>query len=121
MNVDQLFDKEYNLHHYNCVHFLRDAWHFITGENIEDSVNTILRPVCKEKGFEMRLKNDFIRISKPVTPCIIVLHRAKCAPHVGIWINGKILHLAKTGVELMPLEIVGIGFDRHRFYLCSRN
>lgn len=115
MNVDKYFTREYNKDSYNCAHFVCEIWSDLYGVDLSEK----LLPLLKRKSqrhVTPKLRRDFIRLESAVEPCIVLFHRRYCDPHVGIYINGGVLHLTEIRVELVPLKIAMLSFDTVRFY-----
>lgn len=102
-------DIIYDADSYCCEHFLIDAYNHYTTINLTDK---LLRG-----GFfyAYGLKN-FKRVDAP-KQFTIVLFRAKGEKaHVGLWLDGRVLHLEPHGVVWQPINYIKQGFDRVIFY-----
>lgn len=117
MSVDSLFYHRYDRNTYNCAHFLVDAWKCIVGDDISDKITGFLLP-AKERHGGAYLRKHFYPLGKPQSPCIVLMHKTRQAPHVGMFIRGKVIHIQESGVQYMPLDIATFGFDKVRFYAC---
>lgn len=93
---------------YNCIHFLIDAHSHYTAVDISGKL--------LNGGFDnvQNLRN-FRRIKEP-EPFCIVLFRNRYRAHVGLWFEGRVLHLIADGVVWQPLVIAQFGFNKVRFY-----
>ena len=101
-------DIIYDANSYCCEHFLIDAYNHYTTINLTEKLL---------KGGFFNVQN--LRNFKPVdTPSqySIVLFRAKNQAHVGLWLDGRVLHLEPHGVVWQLLDVVKKGFDRVVFY-----
>lgn len=117
MNLDSLFFKKYNKDHYNCAHFVRDAWLIETGVDITKELEGFLMP-ARERNVKSSLRRVFKRLKEPVSPCIVLMQRPRSVPHVGIYLRGKVLHLHEKGAERMTVDIATRGFNKVGFYTC---
>ena len=112
MNLDQFHNRTYNAKHYNCMHFMADVWLHLTNIDIRNQIESIFN--------EHKFKNKHMRViqplNEPVNPCIAVMKRPRSTPHVGIYIDGRILHLTELGVECFPVEIAMRGFSNIRYF-----
>ena len=115
MNIDPYFLKVYDADNYNCAHFVSDLWEDYTGQNIREKLLPLLQPV-KQRSAPFNLRKNFIKLTHPEEPCIVLLHRRRCGAHVGFYLSGKVFHITDVRVELVPLNIVSIGFDSVGFY-----
>lgn len=103
--INALFDREYT-EEYTCNEFACEAWQVITGQDLTQRLNDHLNGI-----------GEFEEIKQPVSPCIAFFSVNDSLPtHVGIFYNGKILHLSPRGVQYIPREFVMIGFKYARFY-----
>ena len=55
-------------------------------------------------------------LNEPITPCIAVMKRKRSTPHVGIYIDGNIIHLTELGVECLPVHYAMRGFSHIRYF-----
>ena len=98
----------YDADSYCCEHFLIDAYkHY---KRID------LSPKLLTSGFFSASNlRQFVPVVEP-TQYSIVLFRAKNEAHVGLWVDGRVLHLEPHGVVWQPLDYIKQGFDRVLFY-----
>ncbi len=119
MSFDDLFYKSYDKANYNCAHFLADAWQELKQENISEHLKFFL---AEEKQAAAILRKRFHAHSEPVDPCIVLLHSrvAGHLAHVGMFTQGRVLHINAMGVHYQTLDVVKLGFHRCKFYTpCS--
>lgn len=119
MNIELFFFKEYDNSTYNCCHFVQDVWEHLTG--IDISLNMT--------GFTKDKKNRNVTLSHmkiykeckfPKNPSIVYMQHRSLPPHVGIYINGKILHITeKNNVQYTPLSVAAMGFSKIRYFVCK--
>ena len=114
---DTLLAKKYDKNTYNCAHFTIDAWKLLTGKDITEAFKGLLAPL-KDNKASMSLRSGFKRLQEPISPCIVLMNRKGNTPHVGVWYNGKVLHLQESGAIYSPLSIAMLGFKQRRFYTC---
>lgn len=100
---------------YNCAHFVCDLWQVETGEDIRHSFEGLLMP-AEARRADLRVKACFNRVRRPVSPCIVLLRRARATPHVGVYVRGRVTHLADSGPIRQPLEVASLGYKSVRFY-----
>lgn len=99
---------KYDVDKYCCEHFLIDAYKHYTGIDLTKRLLT-------SGFFNVRNLRQFVAVDKP-TQHTIVLFRDKGKAHVGLWLDGRVLHLEPHGVVWQSLNIVMQGFDRAVFY-----
>ncbi|WP_335953693.1 hypothetical protein [Acinetobacter higginsii] len=105
MSIDNLLDRTWSMD-YTCNEFACEAWQQITGDNLSNRLRNHLNGV-----------GEFQEVKEAISPCIVFFTNLNQTPtHVGVFFQGKILHLSARGVQYMPLELVRIGFKEVRFY-----
>lgn len=115
MNIDPYFFREYNENTYNCAHFVCEVWEQYTGEDIRWKLLPLLDTRDKRHAVA-NLRHNFDKLQTPEEPCIVLAHRRRCGPHVGMFISNKVFHISDVRVELVPLEVFKIGFDGVGYY-----
>lgn len=112
MNLDCLYSKKYNFQTYNCAHFAVDVWKFIAGKDISSFLlepSGLPRvPTGAGKGFK--------RLAGPVSPCLAVFRGLGGETHVGVFLDGRILHIVNSGVVAQPVDRIKMVFRNVRFY-----
>lgn len=99
---------KYDADKYCCEHFLIDAYKHYTGIDISNRLLT--------SGFFCASNlRQFVPVIEP-TQHTIVLFRDKGKAHVGLWLDGRVLHLEPHGVVWQSLNIVMQGFERVAYY-----
>lgn len=117
MTIDAYLNRTYNRKTYNCAHLVCEVWKDLTG----DDISVALRGFLNGRGEGRAVLSDlrkFKRLTAPQSPCIVLFHANRQAPHVGIFLRGRVLHIQPRGVEFQPLDVVSLGFKRIGFYLC---
>lgn len=101
-------DIIYDADSYCCEHFLIDAYNHYTTINLTDKL--------LEGGFfNVHNLRQFKQVATP-SQYTIVLFRGKHEAHVGLWVDGRVLHLEPHGVVWQPLDYIKKGFDKVVFY-----
>jgi uncharacterized protein YycO len=117
MSLDKFFKKVYNAKNYNCANLVVDVWKELTGKDIEKDFTGFLLPP-KERFTPKKLKSKFIKLSHPQNPCIAIMRGVTPTPHVGVYINKKIIHITENGVQFVPVNVATFGFSTVRYYTC---
>jgi len=109
MSLDKFLHAEYHATEYNCGHFARDVYAHLTGMHV--GVPT---------GGEATqwLRKFVFRLERPITPCLAVMSRAHYTTHVGVYIDGKIMHLTEQGARIEDVDLASVLFTRIRYYTC---
>lgn len=117
MSIDAFFHRSYNRETYNCAHFVCDVWESVTGERIDHRIDGLLKP-SSSRHADFGLRRRFRKLVQPESPCIVLMHRKGNAPHVGIFVRGKVMHIHELGVEFQPVDVASRGFNKIGFYTC---
>jgi hypothetical protein len=115
MSIDVFFKRKYNRNNYNCAHFVCEVWQHITGENIAHKLSGLLKP-ADEMQAGLGLRRHFEKLKTPASPCIALMQRKGAASHVGLYKDGRILHIHEFGVEFQPVDVAARGFEKIGFY-----
>jgi hypothetical protein len=117
MSIDKFYNKRFNETEYNCAHLVCEAWEDETGVDITRNLQGFLLPPSERRVVLSNLR-PLTPLAVPASPCIVLMQQRRHAPHVGLFLRGKVLHIKATGVEYQPLEVATLGFNRVRFYTC---
>jgi hypothetical protein len=115
VSIDKYLNKRFDSRTYNCAHFVCDVWADFHGENLAETLRGFL---CAERE-RKAIRKDLSAVKfldKPITPCVVLMQRRKAAPHVGIYIENKVLHILKHAVQYQPLDVASLGFNKVRFF-----
>jgi len=113
--MDWLFSRQYDEKHYNCFHFTAEVWKALTGEAIEDRLGGLLG-LLSGQGASVVPTAPFLALAQPLSPSLAIMRRPRSTPHVGIYLERKILHIQPRGVEFQPPEVAALGFTRINYY-----
>lgn len=105
MNTDTYLMKRFNKDTYNCWHFVHEVWRDLTGTDLSTP-----NPSVESIAPHMQ------QIDIPESPCIVLMLRARCTPHVGVYYKGRVLHMNARGAEYGALDSVTASFPTVRFY-----
>lgn len=100
--MDKLFEAVYNKKSYNCFHFARDVWREVTGRD-------------RLIGSPQELRSIFERIDSPTDPCLVVFTGGRDT-HIGVYFEGRVMHLTESGVSRERLASASVGFKKVSFY-----
>ena len=105
MNFDHLLSKTYQPG-YTCYEFACEAWLHIADENLSERMQSFLNG-----------SGAFVPLHEPESPCITFFYRNDKSPtHVGLFIDGRILHLGFRGAQYAPMDLLMTTFKEVRFY-----
>jgi hypothetical protein len=107
---------------YNCLDFVTEAWdHLIGDSGVMASLTALNEGIHAEDGkVVLSAVRGFQRLSQPASPCFVVMQRSKTQPHIGIYYNGRVLHMKETGVEYQPIQVVRRYFTKIGFYAYAK-
>lgn len=114
IRVDDFLDRVPS-HDYKCFDFVREVWWLSFSEDIGDQLTGLTRALHERKILpsEMRLVK---KLHSRVDPCVVVMQRGRTEPHIGIWYGGRVLHLAPTGAQYVPLNVAARRYPKVSFY-----
>ena len=100
--IDSFLSKEFSKE-YNCWHFAKDVWLQLKGQTLE--VSTV-----------QQAQVSYVELPAPRSPCLVLMEAIGHVPHIGVFLNGKVLHLKQNGAWYQPLSVASIGFHSTTFY-----
>lgn len=121
IEVAKYLGREFHWKTYNCWDFIRDVWFdhcgVDLGKRTPDSA-TAQAFKAAFMGQEFDVHNQIVtQIQHPEDPCLVYLARPGCLSHVGVLVQGRLLHLRPRGnVVHEDIELATIGFPEIRFY-----
>jgi hypothetical protein len=117
MSIDLFFNRVYNKSKYNCAHLVAEVWQHLTGEDIHELLAGFLLPP-RDRYVKNGIQHNFEKLKNPVSPCLVLMRKPKLAPHVGLFYQGRVLHIHEAGVQFQPLDKATRGFTKLSFYRC---
>ncbi len=116
--TDKYFGRKYDAKNYNCAHFVCDVWQDETGKDIRQAMGGFLAGRGDRRAILADLR-AFKRLQAPQSPCIALFQSPRQAPHVGIFLRGRVLHISKEqGVRFDRMEYAALGAKKIGFYTC---
>lgn len=117
-SVDAYFSRIYNSRTYNCAHFVCEVWKDETGQDITANLAGYLCGPGERRAIKAQ-RRAFRRLATPQSPCVVLFQGLRSAPHVGIYIRGRVLHISsKQGVRFDDLKSASIGAKKVGFFVC---
>lgn len=115
--VDEFLLRRFNLRSYNCWDLTREVWLRLTGKDLGSP--ELFHYTASEFGEVVETWQDvrYREIKQPVSPCIVLMQRPRHMPHVGVFYNGRVLHIRRAGAQYQPIEVAALGFMTVRYYL----
>lgn len=123
--VDKYLSKVFSVRHYTCFDFAREVWLELTG--IDLGKQTPDQPLVSHGQVTaiqvqeyntraLQVANTLTRLESPEDPCLVLLQRARLEPHIGVFYNGRVLHLSRSGAYYMPLSQITPGYPSVSYY-----
>ena len=115
MNIDKYLDRKYDSANYNCAHFVCDVFKDLFNTDYYKILQAVLLPTMERRLRSVNL-GHLERLAVPRSPCLALFQVGRNTPHVGVWLDGRILHIKESGVEYSRLEDIMLGFKKVRFF-----
>lgn len=94
--LDRYFGKQWSKD-YTCYNLASDVWKDLTGLVLD--------------------VGNYEQLDKPQNPCIVFMtNNYRKDSHVGIFMDGRVIHLSIRGVQWIPLEWLEMQFKEVSFY-----
>lgn len=118
MSVDQYMGRVYDSRHYNCAHFTCDVWCDLTGKDLRPYLLGLFSDRLCSSLMSSAMR-EFKQSPAPVDPSIAILQFHREAPHAGVYLRGRLLHISSTrGVRFDKLSDIASQAKKVRFYTC---
>jgi hypothetical protein len=115
MNIDKYLSKTFKHKTYNCYDFVREVWLELTGVDLGAQTPSV-QNVQSYTEKALQVANTLGRLEQPDDPSIVLFQRARLEPHIGVYMNGRVLHLTRTGAYYVALSQVSAGYPTVTFY-----
>lgn len=118
---DDLLLKRFDIRKYNCWDLTREVWLRLTGQDL--GTPELMHYTAPEFNDVVDAWDGarYREIVGPVSPCIVLMQRPRHMPHVGVFYQGRVIHIRRAGVQYQPIEVTSLGFTNIRYYLpCTR-
>jgi hypothetical protein len=103
--VDKYLHKEFHPVKYNCFDMVREAWQELTGIDLGSQTPSPESGEAYETR-ALKVANTLRALPRREDPCIVLMRRKRFEPHVGIFYNGRILHMNSRGAEYREFDQV---------------
>jgi hypothetical protein len=100
----EFFTKQYKSGEYECFHFARDLWRYLTGKQIEKTDFGLL----SRKGYKL--------LQYPVNPCLAFYGHLYANIHMGVYVDGVVYNLAPLGMTGMLPVLMETMLGKARYY-----
>ena len=107
--------KQYDDDNYDCLHFACEIYHQLTDIDISDDVFVICPNTGKRLVNPQKLR-EYQPLTAPKSPCFALMHRDDGRTHAGIFIDGCIVHLTKSGLQYLPPHLLTATYPKINYY-----
>jgi len=121
IDVGKYLGREFHWKNYNCWDFIREVWIEHAGVDLGKRTPESVTVQAFRKAFEAQefdVDGAVVRrLEHPIDPCLVLMIRPNVLNHVGVFVQGRVLHLLpKQRVQLQDFNIATMGFSEVRFY-----
>ena len=112
--MQELFKKKRS-DTYNCVDFVIDASKVL----FQQDIGTVLESLTSSDSPpypKYCTRRRFVKVHPTATEGIILFHNKPSSPHVGLLVEGRVLHLGQKGVQCVDKEILMVEFTSYSCY-----
>lgn len=113
IDVNKYLSRCFKRGRYNCFDFAREVWAELTGRDLGHQT-----PATEVEYGEkaIAVAGELQTLDRPVSPCLVLLMSPRREPHVGVYYEGKVLHLNERGAYYMPLDLITVGYPSVNYY-----
>jgi hypothetical protein len=114
--TDEFMNRQFDLRRYNCWDLVREVWLRLTGRDL-GAFSMCDTSVSRLSGIAEAEQQRYMEIAEAQSPCIALFQKPGYIPHVGVYWNGRVLHIRKAGVQYTPVPVASVGFSSVRYYV----
>lgn len=111
MKVPHYFYEKVYSKNYDCLNFACEFWVYLTGSDVASTLEA-------SRSVKKTILKRIDTLDKPINPCFVIFQGLNKNSHVGIYVNGKVLHFSTFGLRYEELDTARIGFNKERFFIC---
>jgi hypothetical protein len=97
---------------YNCADYVAEVWLAETGQDIRPFIGGFF----DGERVTAPTRHSLQRLDSPASPCLVLFRRGKDMPHIGVFLRGRVQHLAHLAPIRQPLHVARLGYRSVRFY-----
>ncbi len=113
LSTDRWLQWEYRAETANCWHFAREVWRELTGVMLPHHPATSISQMLGSAEEQVRMLRQ---LDAPVSPCLVLMIRKRLEPHVGVYVDRRVLHCTRFGASFQALDHVTVGYPAVTFY-----
>ena len=115
-SIDPLLDRQYNADSYHCVHFVIDAGKYLFGYDFSVNFLGLGEPLSINGAPSRHTVSHSVRATKPSDGTVVLITKLDNGLHVGLYLDGRVLHLTEQGVRFETVRALGRMYKRIRYY-----
>lgn len=115
-SIDALLDKTYNPESYHCVHFVIDAGKYLFGYDFSNNFLGLNHSLISNGSPSRHTVSQSIRTATPMDGSVVLMNKLDNSLHVGLYLDGRVLHLSETGVRYELIHSLQRYYKRIRYY-----
>lgn len=116
IDTNKYLSRCYDQRFYNCFDFVREIWLELTHIDLECQTRDQCVDPQELNERALHVSTKLSRLSDIADPCLILFQRPRIAPHIGVFMDGKVLHLRERGPMYQPLYQVTPLYPEMSFY-----
>lgn len=116
MSIDKFLFRKFNEDTYNCMHFAAEVWADLTGEDLAKKLGRLLFDSTDRRRITRAIVRNFVRLARPVSPCLVIMQRARSSPHIAVYVRGRVLNIHQHGVQFQPIDVAARCFTSVTYF-----
>jgi hypothetical protein len=116
MSIDVLLDKRYDSDNYHCVHFVIDAGKHLFNYDFSPNFLGLDKALTHNGAPSRHTVAHSQRADTPSDGTVVLITKLDNGLHVGLYLDGRVLHLTEQGVRFETVRALGRMYKRIRYY-----
>lgn len=96
---------------YDCLAFAAEVWRDLTGEDLAAQITGAFA-----EHAALGLRRKLHVLERPRSPCLVLLNGGRSEPHIGVYVDGRVLHLGREAPAYQPLWVAAQLAPRMTFF-----
>ena len=115
-SIDCLLDRQHDRENYHCVHFVIEAGEYLFGYDFTDNFLGLSNPLDRNGNPSRHTVKNSERVQAPTDGTVVLMTKLDNGLHVGLYLDGRVLHLTEQGVRFETVRALGRMYKRIRYY-----
>ena len=117
-SIDALLNRQYDAKNYHCVHFVIDAAKYL----FELDYTSYFLSLAGAWSHEIKQAHhaynfkQCVQLDAPKDGCVVLMTNLMNNAHVGLYYQGRVLHIAEQGVYFQELRSLTRNYSGFKFY-----